>query len=87
MACRKESRIAAIRAAQRGEGRSLTHKQAHALAGQWYLWFTGRHEENPCTPAHWDNQLERLFDELQESVPDSVRAPPQCYSFDFSVIS
>jgi len=43
-----ESRIAAIRAAQRGEGQSLTQRQAFALAGDWYNWYVGRHEENPA---------------------------------------
>src|SRR4051812_21590548 len=29
------SRIEALRAASRGEGRDLTHREAHGLAGQW----------------------------------------------------
>ena len=39
-----EARIASIRAGQAGRGATLTHKKAHALAGEWYLWFTARHE-------------------------------------------
>ncbi len=38
-----ETRIANIRAQQKGEGASLTRLQARALAGQWYDWFVGRH--------------------------------------------
>ncbi len=45
-----ETRIATIRAAQRGEGQSLSEKQAFAPAGEWYVWYVGRHEENPGRP-------------------------------------
>jgi len=31
-----EARIANIRAARKGEGRTLTPKEARALAGEWY---------------------------------------------------
>ena len=48
-----ESRIATIRAAKRGEGQSLTQRQAFALAGEWYVWFVARHEENPGTGEQW----------------------------------
>ena len=41
------SRIAAIRAAQRGEGTDLTHKDAVGLAGEWYNWFVARYENDP----------------------------------------
>jgi hypothetical protein len=41
------SRIAAIRAAQRGEGIDLTKKDALGLAGEWYNWFVTRHEADP----------------------------------------
>jgi integrase len=37
-----EARFANIRAARKGEGRTLTRKQARALAGEWYEWFTAR---------------------------------------------
>jgi hypothetical protein len=40
-----ETRIATIRAAQRGEGQSLSQRQAFALAGEWYVWYVGLHEE------------------------------------------
>src|SRR5260370_22896262 len=48
-----ETQIAAIRAAQRGEGQSLTQRQALALAGEWYVWYVARHEENPGRVEHW----------------------------------
>ena len=48
-----ETQIAAIRAAQRGEGQSLTQRQALALAGEWYVWYVARHEENPGTVEHY----------------------------------
>ena len=37
-----EARIANIRAARKGEGRTLTPKEARSLAGEWYHWFTAR---------------------------------------------
>ena len=55
-----ETRIAAIRAAAKGEGQPLTQRQAHALAGEWYKWFVARHEENPGTPEHWQELSEVL---------------------------
>ena len=49
------SRIERLRAEARGEGLpSLTHRQAHALAGQWYVWFVGQHEEQPGEPEQWE---------------------------------
>jgi len=32
---------------------SLTQRQALALAGEWYIWYVARHEENPGTVEHW----------------------------------
>jgi hypothetical protein len=37
-----EARIANIRAARKGDGRMLTRKEARALAGEWYGWWTAR---------------------------------------------
>jgi hypothetical protein len=36
--------IETIRRTQRGEGIDLTHKDAHALSGEWYNWFIARPE-------------------------------------------
>jgi hypothetical protein len=41
-----EARFANIRAAKKGEGRTLTPKEARALAGNWYDWFTARMATN-----------------------------------------
>ena len=48
------SRIAVIRAAQRGEGTDLTHKDAVGLAGEWYNWFVARYENDPGRPERWE---------------------------------
>jgi integrase len=70
------SRIAAIRAAQRGDGFDLTWKAASGLAGEWYNWFVARHEENPGDPKHWENGFWLITDELLRFAPDKVRASP-----------
>ena len=57
-----ETRIATIRAAKKGEGQSLSQRQAFALAGEWYVWYVGRHEENPGTPEDWNNLWLALID-------------------------
>jgi integrase len=60
-----ESRIANIRAEKKGEGRTLTPKDARALAGEWYHWFTERHVESGEPPAHWEDLRERVGDALR----------------------
>lgn len=65
-----ENRIAALRANQRGEGRDLTQRQAHALAGEWYRWFIGPHEENPGKPDHWDDLYRGLIEWLEDVAGD-----------------
>jgi hypothetical protein len=67
-----ETRIATIRAAKRGEGRSLSQRQALALAGEWYIWFVARHEENPGPPERWRDLVEALGDHLMHHAPDHV---------------
>jgi integrase len=67
-----ETRIATIRAAQRGEGQSLTQRQAFALAGEWYVWYVGRHEENPGTPKYWRDLWDVLLSQLEEHAPEQV---------------
>jgi integrase len=67
-----EARIDAIRAKQRGQGQSsLTHRQTVALAGEWYRWFVTRHEENPGSPEHWDQNFWALVAALEEHVNDN----------------
>ena len=67
-----EAQIAAIRAAQRGEGQSLTQRQAFALAGEWYVWFVAQHEENPGTVEHWRAMWDVLISRLEDHAPDWV---------------
>jgi hypothetical protein len=67
-----ETRIATLRAAQRGEGRSLTQRQAFALAGEWYVWYVARHEENPGTVEHWRTMWDVLIARLEDHAPDWV---------------
>jgi integrase len=63
-----ESRVANIRAEKKGEGRLLTPKDARALAGEWYHWFTERHLERAQTAAYWEDLRERVCDELRDAV-------------------
>ena len=67
-----ETRIATIRAAKRGEGQSLTQRQAFALAGDWYVWYVRLHEENPGTPEKWNDLWVALIDRLEDHAPDEV---------------
>src|SRR5262245_63675699 len=67
-----ETRIATIRAAKKGEGQSLSQRQAFALAGEWYVWYVGRHEENPGTPKQWNDLWDVLVSKLEEHAPEQV---------------
>jgi hypothetical protein len=80
------SRIERLRAEARGEGLpSLTHRQAHALAGEWWIWFLGQYEEEPGSQEQWDLLAEefetslttfsRVLDERDE---DDTPAPLPC---------
>ena len=71
-----ETRIATIRAAQRGEGQSLSQRQAFALAGEWYVWYVGRHEENPGTAEHWHTMWDVLILELESHASPEVHEKP-----------
>ncbi len=55
-------RIETLRAAARGEGRGLTHREAHGLAGQWYAWFVAKHEQDPGQPTQWGLHYGQLVD-------------------------
>jgi hypothetical protein len=70
------SRIAAIRAAQRGEGIDLTRKDAVGLAGEWYSWFVARYENDPGKPERWETEWWLLIDALLDHAPDDVRGQP-----------
>jgi len=58
-----EARIANIRAGRKGEGRTLTPKDARALAGEWYGWFVAR-ELNHWPADVWEDYRERMFGEV-----------------------
>jgi len=63
------ARIEAIRAERKGEGISLTRRQARALAGEWYHWFIARH---PTTDLRkWEAVREQVHEALREVVGDA----------------
>jgi integrase len=59
-----EARFANLRAARSGEGRSLTPKEARALAGEWYGWFTTRMAASNWPPDVWDHYRWQVCSEL-----------------------
>jgi integrase len=65
-----KSRIATLRSKQRGEGHDLTQREAHALAGEWYKWLVGQHEDNPGGVKHWAELREALWWRLDLSAGD-----------------
>ena len=64
-----EGRIATLRAALRGEGIDLTHRDAMALAGHWYTWFVAKHEDAPGNPERWDTEQWQFIDALKGQLP------------------
>jgi integrase len=50
-----ETRFGNIRAERKGEGRTLTPKEARALAGEWYGWFTARMAANNWPADVWED--------------------------------
>src|SRR5262249_10268303 len=71
-----ESRIEAIHKAQRGEGIDLDHKNAVALAGEWYNWFVARYENEPGDPVGYEEALWGIIDAMLDFAPDEVRERP-----------
>jgi integrase len=59
-----EARIANIRAEHRGDGRTLTPKEARALAGEWYGWFTARMAANNWPADIWEEYEAHVRSEL-----------------------
>ena len=72
-----ETRIASLRAAKTGARQPLTRRNAHALAGEWYRWFVGRHEEDLRTPSYWALLSECLLDAIYDHAPDEYHSNPQ----------
>jgi len=76
-----ETRIGALRAAARGEGQPLTRINAIALAGRWYNWFVGQHENDPGTPKRWREMGDHLwweviYPEAPQAYHESPKADP-----------
>jgi integrase len=69
-----ESRIANIRAQRNGQGRSLSPKDARALAGEWYAWYLERQRPRPHTAEHWEFFREQINDALTDAI-DPFRDP------------
>ena len=63
-----ESRIANIRAGKKGEGRLLMPKDARALAGEWYHWFTERHLRSALSPTYWEDRREEIGEALRNEL-------------------
>lgn len=60
-----ERRIQAIRDARAGRTRSLNEREALALGGEWYVWFTAPHEDNPGLPERWASLRDALSELLE----------------------
>ena len=73
-----ENRIAALRAAATGQGQPLTKLNAIALAGRWYTWFIGQHEDEPGAPQHWRKLIDTLvWDVLRPEAPEEFERNPE----------
>ena len=59
-----ESRIANLRAERNGEGRTLTPKEARALAGEWYGWFTARMATKKWPADVWEDYEAEVHSEF-----------------------
>jgi integrase len=73
-----ETRIAALRATANGQGQPLTKINAIALAGRWYTWFVGQHENDPGTPKRWREMGDHLvWEVLYPEAPDAYHESPK----------
>ena len=59
-----EARIANIRSARKGEGRTLTPQQARGLAGEWYHWFIARMATHKWPADVWGDYQAQIHSEL-----------------------
>jgi integrase len=72
-----ETRIATIRAKNKGEGRPLSRLNAIALAGRWYAWFVRQHEDDPGPPKRWREMGDYfVWNVLREHAPVEYEARP-----------
>ena len=59
-----EARFANIRAERKGEGSTLTPREARALAGEWYGWFTAREAAYNWPADVWEDYQWRVRDDF-----------------------
>ncbi len=59
-----EQRIENIRATRRGEGRGLTPKEARALSGEWYAWWSAIMGTAKWPLSVWEDYQTRMLDGL-----------------------
>ena len=59
-----EARFANIRAEREGAGRTLTPKEARALAGEWYGWFATRMAARNWPAGVWEDYQAHMHSEL-----------------------
>jgi hypothetical protein len=70
-----DTRVATLRAAAKGDGRPLTQVKALALAGQWYAWFLGQHENDTRLASYWAELRDYLvWDVIGREVTDEYKA-------------
>jgi integrase len=62
-----EQRIENIRAARRGEGRGLTPKEARALSGEWYAWWSAIMGAAKWPLSVWEDYQNRMLDGLHNA--------------------
>jgi integrase len=73
-----ETRIATLRAKKNGQGQPLTRLNATALAGRWYTWFVGEHENDPGPAKRWKEMGDHLvWNVIRPEAPDSYEENPQ----------
>jgi integrase len=73
-----ETRIATLRAKKNGEGQPLTRLNAIALAGRWYTWFVGQHENDPGPAKRWREMSDHLvWNVIYPEAPDSYHENPK----------
>jgi integrase len=73
-----ETRIETLRAKKNGEGQPLTRLNAIALAGRWYTWFVGLHENDPGSAKRWKEMSDHLvWNVIHPEAPDSYHENPK----------
>lgn len=69
------ARFDLLRRSARGEGRPLSHREAHALAGEWYMWFVPQFEDEPGDPEGWEAALDLLIAASERFLPTDLGGP------------